>query len=142
MGVEQRQPMTEVAAALIREDGRILICRRPAHKARGLLWEFPGGKLEPGETPGEALERECREELGCRVEAGEAYLELTHHYPDLTVRLTLCHARIAEGRPQRLEHAEIRWAAREELEDFEFCPADREIVRRLVMEGTGRDQVP
>ena len=84
--------MTDVAAALIWQGDRFLICRRPAHKARGLLWEFVGGKVEPGETKAEALVRECREELDITVDVGDVYMELVHEYPDLTVRLTLFNA--------------------------------------------------
>ena len=89
--------MTEVVAALIWEGETFLICQRPAHKARGLLWEFVGGKVEPGETREEALVRECREELDIRVAVGEPFMEVIHDYPDLTVHLTLLHASIAEG---------------------------------------------
>ena len=91
--------MIEVVAALIREGGRFMICQRPAHKARGLLWEFVGGKVEPGETKERALVRECREELGITVAVGDVFTEVTHVYPDLTVHLTLFDARIAEGKP-------------------------------------------
>lgn len=123
--------MTQVVAALIWQGDRFLICRRPAHKARGLLWEFVGGKVEPGETKQQALIRECREELAVTVNVGEQFMELTHVYPDLTVHLTLFHASITEGTPQLLEHSEIRWIRVSEIDDYEFCPADEEILRRL-----------
>ncbi len=123
--------MTQVVAALIWQGDRFLICRRPAHKARGLLWEFVGGKVEPGETKQQALIRECREELAVTVDVGEQFMELTHVYPDLTVHLTLFHASITEGTPQLLEHSEIRWIPVSEIDDYEFCPADEEILRRL-----------
>ena len=123
--------MTQVVAALIRQGDRFLICRRPAHKARGLLWEFVGGKVEPGETKQQALIRECREELAVTVDVGEQFMELTHVYPDLTVHLTLFHASITAGKPQLLEHSEIRWIRVSEIDDYEFCPADEEILRRL-----------
>lgn len=124
--------MTEVVAALIRDGaGRILICQRPAHKARGLLWEFVGGKVEPGETRQAALIRECREELDITVEPGEVYMEVTHAYPDLTVHLTLFSAAIAAGTPQKLEHDDLRWVFPEELDCYHFCPADRVILDRL-----------
>ena len=123
--------MTQVVAALIWQGDRFLICRRPAHKARGLLWEFVGGKVEPGETKQQALIRECREELAVTVAVGEQFMELTHVYPDLTVHLTLFHASITEGTPRPLEHSEIRWIRVSEIDDYEFCPADEEILRRL-----------
>lgn len=123
--------MTEVVAALIWEDNRFLICQRPPHKARGLLWEFAGGKVEPGETLEQALVRECREELGVTLEAGEVFMDVTHAYPDLTVHLTLLYASIREGRPRRLEHSDIRWITPAEIDEYDFCPADTEILKRL-----------
>ena len=121
----------EVVAALIWRGGRFLACQRPAHKARGLLWEFVGGKVEPGESKEEALVRECREELGVTVRVGEVFTELTHVYPDLTVRLTLFHAAIPEGEPQKLEHNDLRWITVGEMDDYPFCPADETILRKL-----------
>ena len=120
-----------VVAALIEEGGKFLVCRRPANKARGLLWEFAGGKVEQGEEKAAALVRECREELGVELDVGEVFTELTHVYPDVTVRLTLFCARIAAGVPQRLEHAELRWATPQETLSLEFCPADAPILRML-----------
>lgn len=120
-----------VAAALLRQQDRFLICQRPAHKARGLMWEFAGGKLEPGESGQEALCRECREELGIEVEAGEVYMELVHDYPDLTVRLILYNARILRGVPRLLEHADLRWIRVDQIDDYDFCPADESILARL-----------
>lgn len=126
--------MTEVVAALLRQDGKFLICQRPAHKARGLLWEFVGGKVEPEETKQEALARECREELGVSIRVGGVYMELTHVYPDLTIHLTLFHAEIVSGTPQLLEHNAICWIAPEEISGYDFCPADEEILARLKSE--------
>lgn len=123
--------ITEVVAALIRRGDRYLACQRPAHKARGLLWEFVGGKVEPGETKQEALIRECREELGITIEAGETCLEVVHKYPDLTVRLTLIHSTIPEGEPRKLEHNDIRWIKPEEFDTLPFCPADQELIQML-----------
>ena len=132
------RPATEVAAALIWEGERFLICQRPAHKARGLLWEFPGGKLEPGETAEAALIRECREELAVTVSVGGVFLEVTHSYPDLTIHLTLFHASIAEGTPQKLEHNDIRWITVDEIPQYEFCPADQVILAKLMESGGQR----
>ena len=123
--------MTDVVAALIWNDGRFLACQRPAHKARGLLWEFVGGKVEPGETKEEALIRECREELDITVSPGDVFMEVIHAYPDLTVRLTIFHATIAEGVPKALEHNEIRWITTQEIDDLAFCPADVEILEKI-----------
>ena len=123
--------MIDVVAALIWDGDRFLACQRPAHKARGLLWEFVGGKVEPGETRRQALIRECREELDVLVSVGDVFMEVDHVYPDLTVHLTLFHASIAEGTPQKLEHNDIRWITVKEIDDYPFCPADEEILREL-----------
>ena len=123
--------MTEVVAALIWDENRFMICQRPAHKARGSLWEFVGGKVEPGESKEEALIRECREELGVTVDVGDVFMEVTHQYPDITVQLTLFSASIREGVPQKLEHQDIRWITAEEIGKFSFCPADTEILEKL-----------
>ncbi len=123
--------MVEVVAALIRDGERLLICQRPAHKGNALLWEFVGGKVEPGESHREALIRECREELDVTVTVGEPFMEAVHQYPDIHVHLTLFEAAIVAGEPKRLEHNELRWVTAAELGDFPFCPADKEIIRRL-----------
>ena len=121
----------EVVAALVVEDGKFMICQRPAHKARGLLWEFVGGKVEPDETREQALVRECREELGVTVIPGDVYMEVDHVYTDITIHLTLFRARIAAGRPQKLEHADIRFIAPEDIPRYVFCPADAAILERI-----------
>ena len=123
--------MTEVVAALIWEKDRFLICQRPPHKARGLLWEFAGGKVEKGETKADALIRECKEELDIMLEVGEIFAEVTHTYPDMTVQLTLFHARIAEGTPKKLEHSDIKWILPKEIPAYDFCPADVEILEKI-----------
>ena len=122
---------TEVVAALIWNEDQFMICQRPAHKARGLLWEFVGGKVEPGETKPEALIRECREELAVTVEVGDVFMDVLHDYPDLLVHLTLFHAKIAEGEPQKLEHNDIQWITPSEIQNYEFCPADEEILKEI-----------
>lgn len=121
----------EVVAALIWEKDKFMICQRPAHKARGLLWEFVGGKVEPGETGEEALVRECREELAVRISVGDLFMDVTHEYPDVTVHLTLFNATIAEGIPQKLEHNDIKWITPAEIPDYDFCPADEEILAEI-----------
>lgn len=123
--------MTEVVAALIWEGDKFMICQRPPHKARGLLYEFVGGKVEPGETMEAALIRECREELAVTVEVGEIFMQLVHEYPDITIRLTLFHSRIAEGTPRLLEHVDIRWIHPSEIDQYTFCPADTEILAEI-----------
>ena len=123
--------ITDVVAALIWDEDRFLICQRPPQKARALLWEFVGGKVEPGETKDDALIRECREELGITVSVGDVFLEVIHKYPDITIRLTVLNATIAEGSPQLLEHNDIRWIRIDEIDNFPFCPADVEILHKL-----------
>ncbi|MGO5115044.1 (deoxy)nucleoside triphosphate pyrophosphohydrolase [Candidatus Avoscillospira sp. LCP25S3_F1] len=123
--------MVEVVAALIWDGDRFLICQRPAHKARGLLWEFVGGKVEPGETKEQALIRECREELNIELEIGAPFMDVQHQYPDLTVHLTLFLAAIRQGTPQMLEHNDIRWITVPEIPQYEFCPADVEILENI-----------
>ncbi len=130
--------VTEVVAALIWDGDRFMACQRPAHKARGLLWEFVGGKVEVGETKEEALIRECREELNIILSVGKVFMDVTHEYPDLTVHLTLFHAVIAEGTPQKLEHNDIRWITVDEIDTLEFCPADEVILKKLKEEGRGQ----
>ena len=124
--------MVEVVAALIWDKGRFMICQRPAHKARGLLWEFVGGKVEAGETKAQALIRECREELAVTVAVGDVFMEVIHEYPDITIHLTLFNATIADGVPQKLEHNDIRWISPNEIPNYAFCPADEEILRRII----------
>lgn len=123
--------MTEVVAALIRDGEKFMICQRPAHKARGLLWEFVGGKVEKGETKQQALIRECQEELAVTVVPHDIFMEVVHEYPDLTVHLTLFNASIARGAPQKLEHNDIRWITAGEIDDYPFCPADETILMQL-----------
>ena len=123
--------ITEVVAALIWQGDTFMICQRPAHKARGLLWEFVGGKVEPGETKEQALIRECREELAVTLSVGDMFMDVTHEYPDLTVHLTLFHATIAAGEPQKLEHNDIQWITPSEISNYEFCPADVEILAKI-----------
>ena len=124
--------MTEVVAALIWDGDKFMACQRPANKARGLMWEFVGGKVEPGETREQAFVRECREELAVTVSVGDVFMEVVHEYPDLTVHLTLFHATIAEGEPQKLEHNDIRWITPAEISQYDFCPADQEILREII----------
>lgn len=123
--------MTQVVAALIWDGGKFMICQRPAHKTRGLLWEFVGGKVELGESRQQALIRECREELDVTVSVGEVFLEVIHEYPDMTVDLTLFNCRIADGVPKMLEHHDIRWITPDEIDGFDFCPADQEILEKI-----------
>ena len=130
--------IVEVVAALIWEKDRFMICRRPAHKARGFLWEFVGGKVEAGETKEQALIRECREELAVEIQVGPVFFQVAHTYPDITVHLTLFYASIPAGEPQKLEHNDLRWISVEEIPHYAFCPADAAILEKLQREGRAK----
>ena len=121
----------DVVAALIWQKDKFLICQRPATKARGLLWEFVGGKVEPGETMEQALIRECREELDVTVEVEGRFMQVIHEYPDILIRLSLYHCAIPDGFPRALEHNDIRWIHPSQIDDFNFCPADTDILKEI-----------
>ena len=121
----------EVVAALIWDNDKFMICQRPAHKARALLWEFVGGKVEPGETKEQALVRECQEELAITLSVDDIFMDVVHEYPDITVHLTLFNATISEGTPQLLEHNAIAWIKPSEIPLYNFCPADIEILKAI-----------
>ena len=123
--------MTEVVTALIWDKDKFMICQRPENKARALLWEFVGGKVEPGETKEQALIREGQEELAFTLSVGNVFMDVVHEYPDITVHLTLFNATIAEGVPQKIEHNDIKWITVSEIDDYDFCPADTEILAKI-----------
>lgn len=123
--------MIQVVAALIWDGNRFMICQRPKHKTRGLLWEFVGGKVEEGESKRQALVRECREELDVTVSVKDVFMTVVHEYPDMTVDLTLFNCEIADGVPKMLEHNDIRWITPDEIDSYDFCPADREILEKI-----------
>ncbi len=123
--------MVEVVAALIWDQERFLICQRPANKSRALLWEFVGGKKEADESLQDALIRECREELDITVFVDDVFMDVVHEYPDITVHLTLFNSRLAEGVPKLLEHNDMKWITVDEIDDYDFCPADVDILVKL-----------
>ena len=123
--------MLEVVAGLIRREDKILICRRPPHKARAGCWEFPGGKVEAGETLAQALIRECREELAVTLTVGPVAADTVYEYPDVTIHLSLLEARVAQGEPAPLEHSEIRFIRPEEASLYTFCPADQAFLEAI-----------
>ena len=125
--------MVEVVAALIWDSDKFMICQRPENKSRALLWEFVGGKVEPGETKEQALIRECKEELDVTLSVGEIFMDVIHRYPDINVHLTLFNASILEGVPQKLEHNDIKWITVSEINNYDFCPADKEILEKLLI---------
>ncbi|MBQ2973873.1 MAG: (deoxy)nucleoside triphosphate pyrophosphohydrolase [Clostridia bacterium] len=124
--------MTQVVAALIRQGEKFMIFQRPENKTRAFQWEFVGGKVEAGETLEEALIRECREEIGVTVKVGKIFMEVDHEYPDITIHLTLFNAEISEGIPRKLEHNDIRCISPCEIPEYEFCPADDEILKKIL----------
>jgi 8-oxo-dGTP diphosphatase len=123
-------------AALIWDRDKFLICQRPENKARPLLWEFAGGKVEPGETKAQALVRECQEELAVTLSVGEVFMDVVHAYPDTVVHLTVFNAVIVQGKPHKLEHHDIRWITIDEIPAYEFCPADVVILEQLIENST------
>ena len=123
--------MIEVVAAMISDGSRVLLCRRHLEKAQGGKWEFPGGKIEPGETGPQALVRECMEELDVRLDVGEALADVVQDYPGKRVHLTLYAAKIAAGEPRRIEHSDMRWVPAEEIASYDLCPADARLVEML-----------
>ena len=126
--------MIEVVAALIIDKDKFMICQRPSFKARPLLWEFPGGKLEKGETNEEALIRECQEELDITLDVSYLYTDVSFNYPDIAIHLSLYKAHIKSGTPKLLEHAGLKWIKTSELGLYDFCPADHIIIKKLKQE--------
>ena len=123
--------MVNVVGALIWQGDRFMICRRPAHKKRGLLWEFVGGKVEAGETMEEALARECKEELDITLKVGEEFIRVDHNYPDIHILLTIFHGEIVEGTPTLKEHEDLRWIPVSEIDNYDFCPADGPVLEAM-----------
>ena len=125
--------MLAVVAALIESEGKLLVCQRRRYAKLALMWEFPGGKIEPGETPQHALERELREELGVDVQIGPEIYRTTHKYAEMpqAIELAFFAARITHGQPKNLDFEQILWRAPESLPELNFLPADRELIDRL-----------
>ena len=121
----------EVVGAIIKDGDRYLVGQRAANKAQGGLWEFMGGKIEQGETPEQALARECREELNLEIEDERIIDSVVHEYPEKTIRLTLIECTPKSGSvPKALEHQQIRWVTRAEMDAIDFAPADRELIQK------------
>ena len=120
-----------VVAAIIRQAGQILITRRFDNVHLPGIWEFPGGKVEAGETLEVALQREILEELGIKIRVDEEFFRIDHDYPTKSIRLHFFNCAILEGEPQPLDVADLRWVAPEQLDDFQFPPADAELIAKL-----------
>lgn len=124
-----------VVGAIIVRDGLVLAARRGREKAQAGLWEFPGGKVEQGESPDAALAREIREELRCRIVVGEHVETTEHSYGGTIVVLSTFLCELADGEPQATEHAELRWVAASHLRALDWAPADVPAVQRLLALG-------
>ena len=129
--MEKEKIIPHVVAALIWDKDKFMICQRPENKTRAFQWEFVGGKVEKGETKQQALIRECMEELDVRIKVGEEFYDVVHQYPDILVHLTLFNATIESGTPKMLEHNDIKWITPAEIENYNFCPADDEILEKI-----------
>jgi 8-oxo-dGTP diphosphatase len=125
--------MTAVVAALIQRDGRLLICQRRADDRLALKWEFPGGKIAPGESPEQALSRELEEELGVSASIGREVYRTRHEYRDAdgVVELMFFTAEISRAQPRNLAFEKIEWVEPERLTEYDFLPADRELIQYL-----------
>ena len=123
-------PLAVVAGVIIR-DGCVFISKRPQNKARGGLWEFPGGKIETGEAPEEALVRELKEELGIEVRVKNIYDAKINAYPDRTVLVLFYECEITEGEPTALEAEEIAWVAPKDITKYDFAQADKPVAARI-----------
>jgi len=128
-----------VVAGLVVREGRVLISQRRADQALPLQWEFPGGKVEPGEAPVDALARELVEELGITARVGRIWDVLFHAYPAFDLVMLVYACRIVSGEPRTVEVAHLAWAAPGELSRWDILPADRPLVERLAREGLPRD---
>ena len=127
--------IVDVVGAIIKDGDRYLVGQRAANKAQGGLWEFMGGKIEPGETPEQALARECREELALEIEDERIIDSVVHEYPEKTIRLTLISCSPKPGSiPKALEHQQIRWVTVSEMRGIPFAPADSELIDKLFVE--------
>ena len=120
-----------MVAALVREQGRILMSRRRPDQAMPNLWEFPGGKVEPGEHPEAALVRELREELGCGIAVDGIHEVVFHAYPDFDLYMLVYASRIVEGRPRAVDVAQIEWVSPSSLPAMDLLPADYPLARKL-----------
>jgi len=131
---KKRKPHYQVTAGLIWKEGKLLIARRPSEGMLGGLWEFPGGKQEPGETLQECLVREIREELDIAIEVGARLVSVDHAYTHFSITLHAFEARHLRGTPRAIGCADWRWITPEELDDFAFPRTDRRIIEYLQQE--------
>lgn len=123
-----------VGAVIVNPENQVLCAQRAPHMAQGGLWEFPGGKIEPGEDPRATLAREIREELGCEIRVGDLVADATYAYPTVRVRLLTYYAEVIAGEPEALEHAALTWVALADLHRLDWAPADLPTVEHLIKE--------
>lgn len=135
MSAGELKPHYEIAVAIVERGEGTLVARRGEGQHLAGLWEFPGGKIEPGESPADAAVRECREEVGIEVESAELLEVTDFEYDDRTVRLHFYRCVPLAVDPEAMAADEVRWASREELADLEFPPANERVVRRLLSGG-------
>lgn len=130
----ETKPPVPVVCAIIRRDGRIMLAQRPPDKKLGGLWEFPGGKVEAGESAEAALHRELQEELGCTVRITQTLAPFVHAYDWGSIELMPFVCELAEGsaEPHAHEHTALVWVEKEELQSYELAPADVPLLRELV----------
>ena len=124
-----------VTAAVIRREGAVLLARRSENQSRPLLWEFPGGKVEPGESDRECLVRELEEELGVAASVGELMGVYSHLYPDIHIDLAVYEVELVQGDPQPNEHRELAWAAAHTVLDYDLAAADLPAARLIAESG-------
>ena len=128
--------LLEVSAAILLRDGQILIAQRPPGGHLAGMWEFPGGKREPGESWEACLRRELQEELAVDADVGRLYAEITHAYPARTVRLRFFLCRLMSGEPRPVQCAAVAWIGRDGLDAHQFPPADAELLDQLRADAT------
>ena len=123
--------MDVVAAIIENNDGDILIAKRNSKKSQGGLWEFPGGKIEKNESADDAIKREIKEELNMDIEINKWLIEKRHEYPEKTINLILCSAKWIGGELDLSEHEDSKWIKKEDIFNFQFADADKEIINEI-----------
>ncbi len=133
-----QKPHVRVVAAEIEQDGAFLITQRRPQARLPLLWEFPGGRVEPGENDAQALARELREEMNIEVEVGDVCLQVTHEYEDYSIDLIVCRCQIVSGEPQKIRVHDLRWVRPENFSEYTFPGADQQSIDALLADADER----